>query len=493
MSQLTRLEFRAFYTHGLVDPAGAPPALEVLTVDEYHPTIGHVDFGLALLKNLKALRIAAIKGSRAEEYLKDVFYPPPTLESLELRRAMRTPDGGFSSLVPGHLATLTRLKRLVLTSTRLVHLPPGLQSLTNLESVEVSAPLQTFPVVSQWVNVTKLTLKNTKLKHFPASIAKLSKLTSLVLENNRSMHGLPADIGQLQQLRELRIASSPYIHLREGVASLSRLETCTLVCRSSSHPLTTELLQAPSLRTLTVSTTDIHLPQLPSLQTTLTHMDVSADIFLGNEVFFSSLQGLRSLTLRGFSASPFRYIYLTRTSTGDAISHATRLTKLVLEGQFKSNPNDRLDYQRQNPFDPHVFQALPKLVNLREFHADLTGASDETLNTALASLTNLRVLRLGAKYVTALPSVVFTLTNLEELVARRGCISHIPAKITSLQRLRELDLCGTRSVALPDALLGLPKLARLNMQVDFADADSARVYRQLVRNGVAVGKHKPPS
>jgi Leucine-rich repeat (LRR) protein len=364
--------------------------------------------------------------------------------------------------------------------------------LTALEYVELDAPLESTPPIDGWVRITDLVLRNTKLRDLPTGISALASLTRLELDHNKQQINLPADIGKLASLRKLVVSGTSQAHLPSSVSRLTCLTACVITSKHS-RPVSSSVLTIPNLKELTVSAgTEVSLPAGPGVLSALTLLDVTAEFISVNDQLLRQMPALRSLRMCGFAPSRHRLIYGDITPSA-FLAHATALTKLVLESDFKLDPNEwRDDGSNRNPLPMNrkIFTALPALTTLRELHLTLTGANDDVLNTALAPLTNLRVLRIETKGTTWIPDVIFTLTRLEELAARRGSITHIPNQLTALQRLRVVDLYGPKGVVLSDALLMLPDLDFVNMQVDITEADSARVLRELVRRGVRVERRK---
>jgi Leucine-rich repeat (LRR) protein len=207
--------------------------------------------------------------------------------------SLRQDEGEFDNFAQA-LRTPAKVKRLILQSEdpELKHLPPGLGSLVNLESLQLAC-LE-------------------KLEDLPEEIGNLSKLQELVIDNGNgcSMNiSLPRSIGRLANLRVLRLygaldgrdvgsetparkaQSKP---LPDTLARLQKLEELDLGRNgiSSVPPVVASLR---GLKKLTLDYNDIHaLPSFVGDLTNLKELSLNAN---GGMRLPQSLAGLKGLNV----------------------------------------------------------------------------------------------------------------------------------------------------------------------------------------------------
>lgn len=296
-------------------------------------------------------------------------------------------------------------------------------------------------------------------------MSKLTSLTSLTMDQCRSLRTLPNEVGFLTNLREL-VYNCGKAGLPPNFSRLVNLESCSLggaaareVSEVMYHWRKLRVLKlshvrdkdAPAEKTKPGAPAIANIRAMPSVSSlTLTNVAHSIDDKKAKEIaeLLNGATNLHSLTITN-AKTTYEYLSLI------AVSHLSTLT------------------------------------NLRELSLDfltrghtMDSAAHSGLFKSIASLTGLRVLDLSRNQMRHLPACVFALTNLEVLRANRNMIFSVPSDIYHLQRLRVLELASTHNVKLCVEVLMIPNLIRLNMQVDMGD--SAYIINTLVGRGVFV-------
>ncbi|MHA1522307.1 MAG: leucine-rich repeat domain-containing protein [Promethearchaeota archaeon] len=120
-------------------------------------------------------------------------------------------DAHDVTTIPASFKKLTKLKRLLISESQIIHIPDFLWQL----------PL------------TSLSLSQAKIAKIPPDICQLTKLEFLSLSNNQITQ-VPDCIGQLKQLKTLSLLANPLTKIPESIGNLTNLRNLTL----SSCPLT---------------------------------------------------------------------------------------------------------------------------------------------------------------------------------------------------------------------------------------------------------------
>ncbi len=159
------------------------------------------------------------------ETFPEVLLQMPSLQEINLGKNALT-------RLPDDLAKLSGLKKIGLYRCRLSEFPEQLYQMTKLEEIDLSYQeeqpaltiKQSLPALKtlhlnanfgasiQAVlpNLQDLSMRNCSLKEFPESILSSKKLKKLDLSLNRHMLDFPAEIENLQQLREFRFTMNDY-------------------------------------------------------------------------------------------------------------------------------------------------------------------------------------------------------------------------------------------------------------------------------------------
>ena len=113
---------------------------------------------------------------------------------------------------------------LNLVNLRLTELPPGIELITNLTTLELRGnQLTALPEsIGRLTNLTTLHLMDNQLTALPESIGRLTNLTTLGLMDNQ-LTALPESIGRLTKLATLNLSGNQLTALPESIGRLTKL------------------------------------------------------------------------------------------------------------------------------------------------------------------------------------------------------------------------------------------------------------------------------
>ncbi|XP_023728785.1 disease resistance protein RPV1 isoform X1 [Lactuca sativa] len=176
--------------------------------------------------------------------------------------------------VPKDLDQLEYLEVLILSSTKIKHLPDSICYLTYLQSLKLESCwlLEELPEdLGQLENLKKLTLSSTMIKHLPDSICMLKHLESLQLISCWLLENLPEDIGRLECLENLTLSSAKIKHLPDSICMLKHLKSLQLKFCWLLEKLPEDIGRLESLEKLTLSCTKIK--DLPDSISMIKHLE----------------------------------------------------------------------------------------------------------------------------------------------------------------------------------------------------------------------------
>ncbi|XP_022759853.1 receptor like protein 30-like [Durio zibethinus] len=310
---------------------------------------------------------------------------PSAIGNLSRLSHLDLSSSGFSGQIPSEVLELPKLVMLDLSRNNGLDLQnPSLKSLAE-ELVNL-----------KYLNLDEVNAFST----IPQSLANLSYLTYLSLENCELRGEFPIEVFQLPNLRYLRVSYNPYL--------------------TGSLP---EFHKNISIESLKLANTSLsgELPKSIGNLKSLSHLSVGLCHFSGR--IPSSLANLTQLNFLSLAYNGF--------SPG-TLSWLGKLTKLTV-----------LDVASTNSYD----DILPSLKNLTQLTAlDLCDNKfSSQIPSWLGNLTQLIILNLGAnKFWGPIPQSIFTLMNLEDLALCHNQLSGA-IKLESLlniKNLKRLQLSG---------------------------------------------------
>lgn len=136
------------------------------------------------------------------------------------------------SNIPTSLDSLTNLQDVDLSQNNLPRVPDALYTLPNLKRLNLSENCiidVSSDIGDLWKNLVTLNLSRNKLKALPATLCKLSKLRRLYINDNQfDFDGIPSGIGKLYSLEVFMASNNNLEMIPEGVVRCGRLKKLIL-------------------------------------------------------------------------------------------------------------------------------------------------------------------------------------------------------------------------------------------------------------------------
>jgi len=284
--------------------------------------------------------------------------------------------------------------------------------------------------------VKELDLSGKSLTTLPAEIGQLTELRLLDLRYNQ-LSSLPGEIGQLTNLQILYLENNQLSSLPEEIGQLTNLQTLYLK--------------------------NNQLSSLPG------------------EI--GQLTNLRSLDLR----------YNQLSSLPGEIGQLTNLQTLYLENnQLSSLPGEigQLTNQRSLDLGFNQLSSLPgeigQLTNLQSLTIHRNQLS--FLPGEIGQLTNLQSLYLSDNQLSSLPGEIGRLTNLQSLYLNNNQLSSLPVEIGQLTNLRQLKLSKNLLEPLPPEIESKGLKAILNFYGQQQETDRLYEAKLLIVGEGGAGK-----
>ncbi|KAI8796832.1 protein flightless-1 [Biomphalaria glabrata] len=183
------------------------------------------------------------------------------LQTLKMKNTQRTLNN-----FPTGLDTLTNLQDVDLSYNTLTRVPEALYKLESLKRLNLSDNeiTELSLMIDIWTKMETLNLSRNKLKALPSSLHKLQSLKKLYLNGNQlDFEGIPANIGKLHNLEVFSAAKNNLEMIPEGLGRCGRLKKLILnENRLITLPDILHLL--PELETLDVrDNPDLVMPPKP--------------------------------------------------------------------------------------------------------------------------------------------------------------------------------------------------------------------------------------
>ena len=324
--------------------------------------------------------------------------------------------------------------------------------------------------------LTVLDLTNQGLVHLPADVGQLTSLLELRLEDNQ-LTSLPEEIGHLTNLTKLHLGQNEMTALPGEIRRLTKLTELTLHANQLTA-LPAEIGQLRRLRLLGAGSN-----RLRSLPPEIGELPELEELFLDNNqlgALPSTIGRLRSLTRldlarNNLTSLPREIGELTKLKTLGV--GGNRLTSVPPEiGQLASLVEVFLDNNQLVTVPPEIGQ-LRQLTRLEIFQNQLCAVPAE-----LSRITRLRTLHLAHNRLAVIPKDIGMLKSLRVLRLEGNPITSLPAELgrvtgrdgslaatTGLVALQTLDVSNTL-LADVTPLTGLTTLQTLDLsQTQVAD------------------------
>ncbi|XP_076458808.1 protein flightless-1 homolog isoform X1 [Babylonia areolata] len=184
------------------------------------------------------------------------------LQTLHMRNTQRTLNN-----FPTGLDTLTNLQDVDLSENALPRVPEALYKLGSLKRLNLSDNeiTELSLMIDVWVNLETLNLSRNKLAALPVSIHKLASLRKLYVNCNQlDFEGIPANIGKLHDLEIFSAAKNNLEMIPEGLCRCGKLKK--LILNNNRLITLPDILHLlPELETLDVrDNPDLVMPPKPA-------------------------------------------------------------------------------------------------------------------------------------------------------------------------------------------------------------------------------------
>lgn len=274
-----------------------------------------------------------------------------------------------------------------------------------------------------------------KITVFPPEIGALNALEKIDLVRHK-IKEIPSEIGQLVNLKILRVGSSDIVSLPEEFTSLFAIEEINLsFAKFETFPL--EITKCTTLKKLDILGVDISI--LPDEITKLTNLEElnlkQVEITEGFENIWK-LMSLKRLYIKSKKDFPLIGI-------GNLINL------------------EEFDFQCKNGEIPKEIGSLVNLKSLLSWNNKIPSIPVEIVNC-----TKLERLYLPANDIIEIPEEVYTLTNLIELTLYGNKINHISPGIGQLTELESIRLWGNEINELPKEIGVLSQLRTLDIHAN---------------------------
>jgi Leucine-rich repeat (LRR) protein/GTPase SAR1 family protein len=378
------------------------------------------------------------------------------------------------------------LIKLNLAGLGLRELPPDIGWFVNLKSLvlgevvwiesqrtELGNQLTMLPAtIGALTNLYELKASCNQLQNLPEELSQLVHLQTLTLDNNQ-LHELPAWLAKLQALW--------FLDLHDNQLSNLPLDFAKLVNLRSLHLFNNQLSSLPPDFTKLVNLQTLHLShnQIGSLPPDFAKLVNLQRLWLqDNELSCLPPSFVQIVNLR--------MLFLGNNKLCNLPPNFTQLVNLqrleLSDNQLCDLPSDftqliNLQYLWLNNSQlsslPHDFTNLINLIRL-----DITNNQLSSLPSDFAKLVNLQELWLGKNQLSNLPSDFAKLVNLQKLALHTNQLNVLPPDFAKLVNLQELYLAGNQLSSLPSDFahfINLKKLRLHNNQLSSLPPDFAKL------------------
>ena len=308
-------------------------------------------------------------------------------------------------------------------------------------------------------NLKSLNLSSNELTGIPGELGNLSNLESLDLSDNR-LTGLPGELGSLSNLESLYLSSNELTGIPGELGNLSNLETLFLSFNELTGPIPAELGNLSNLETLYLGFNELTGPipaELGNLSN-LKSLNLSSNELTGIPGELGNLSNLESLDLSDNRLTGLPGELGSLSNLESLYLSSNELTGIP--GELGNLSNLETLFLSFNELAGPIPAELGNLSNLETLYLgfnELTGP----IPAELGNLSNLKSLNLSSNELTGIPGELGNLSNLESLDLSDNRLTGLPGELGSLSNLESLYLSSNELTGIPGELGNLSNLETL--------------------------------
>jgi Leucine-rich repeat (LRR) protein len=340
-------------------------------------------------------------------------------------------------------------------------------NLTRIKKLEAPHAIDT---IGKTANLRRLVMSSNVLMHLPRSLGKMPSLEELILDHNL-ISQLPASLAGLKKLKLLSVADNRLTSIPDELVSLPKLQKLA-VNRNMLIKLPLYLGNLTSLKSLWINNNCID-----ELPWTMGRLEGLKELMIGDNPVESRWKGvlegegkiprmlqiMRELRLRALHGEPPDVSIVTTGLFDEIIVPLPRKAKLWDQFCKNAASSGYVDlHWNQLKFVPLEILSIRTLVELRVSNNLLEELPDD-----IGLLNQLKVLHATNNKLRTLPeAALVNLKLLEELCLEDNKIDHIPDKIVRLFRLKILRMSRNRISELPRKFGKMEKLVVVELNVN---------------------------
>uniref|UniRef100_A0A7S0H0G8 Protein kinase domain-containing protein n=1 Tax=Amorphochlora amoebiformis TaxID=1561963 RepID=A0A7S0H0G8_9EUKA len=379
-------------------------------------------------------------------------------------RTFRWRKNSKTTTIPDQLMALTEIDQLDLSNNGVRHVPEGIKTFKNLETLLLDGSSVELPKELKYLSKLKtllVCLGDGDHEDLQPVVTSLVRLETLIITSaSRGVKTIPGTIKNLANMRTLHIESRQLTRLPVEITELVNLVTLRLHC-DKLRELPTDIQKLSNLITFDL----MGCRALESLPSGCLRLSEMRKLVLKDCTSLASLpEGFKRLNLQELNLS---YVRVNAIPLSD-IGSMSNLTKLSIAGvECTFLPDDFPDLirleeldlsDRQDKYFPVFINNLSRLRSLR--------LSGNTLKKypPITGVLGLRKLDLSDNYLKFIGSEIKSLGELQILNLSRNLLQarSFPLEMRVLVHLEELDLSHNGNLkTLPDRLRCLVKLRKL--------------------------------
>ena len=295
------------------------------------------------------------------------------------------------------------------------------------------------PEIGEIANLRVLKIDRCSLKTLPNWLINMDDLEVLDVADNE-FDSFPSVILSLQSLRQLGLSNNHLPELPPAIGNLSHL-TALVLPGNDFRELPSSIAALENLQILDLGNNSLNtLPEAVGSLQQLTHLYLWGNPLLDIPTALRTLTNLRVLDFSRDGVQDQGEKWQDRPPSNEEPSFAL--------GQLVGSSNAR--EERFNEFPDWLPSALP---NLRELYFSHQQISE--LPASFADLTHLEALFLSSNKLDSIPSALLELTELKQLDLHDNVIRELPAELGNLTELEFLNLVDN-PLSIPPEVLKRP-------------------------------------